>query len=58
MASRRSRENHASLIFFAGSRQKVTWITTDRRRRRPAAPEHDPEKWKPVFRKDHDQTKI
>jgi hypothetical protein len=24
---------------------------------RPKAPEHDPEKWKPVFRKDHAQTK-
>jgi DNA-binding HxlR family transcriptional regulator len=24
----------------------------------PAGLEHDPEKWKPVFRKDHAQTKI
>jgi hypothetical protein len=58
MASHRSRENHASLIIFRRRPAKGYMRTAGRRRRRPAVPEHDPEKWKPVFRKDHAQTKI
>jgi hypothetical protein len=58
MASHRSRENHASLIIFRWRPAKGYMRTAGRRRRRAAVPEHDPEKWKPVFRKDHAQTKI
>jgi len=42
--SHHSRENHASLIFFALGGQKVTCVTTDRRRAGPPRLEHDPEK--------------
>jgi hypothetical protein len=51
----RARHSLRPLIFWANSFAQLGRIAP--RDRGVSRPEHDPEKWIPVFRKDHAQTK-